>query len=104
MDMTKMKKALRVAFVLSACTLAWTPERVVVATQEEGCSEFEDWRDLNEGENWHQHSSSPPPEQQGRGAEWELIRKRQADGRRHELAPGETLDDHWAHHDPCSGT
>ena len=75
-----------------------------VSIQEEGCSKFENWWDHREGKDWHQHSSSPRPWHQQPQGDWEKTGEPMADGRRHELARWETLDDYWAHHNPCVGT
>lgn len=100
MKMTRSILFVMLAGVLPLASAGEVPTEV--SRQEEGCSGFEDWRDHRAGKDWHQHSSSPRPWDQ-RPGDWEQTDDPRADGRRHELAGGETLDDYWAHHNPCAG-
>lgn len=102
MGLKKTHRWIALVVLAGIGAFAWAgevPAEVVI--QEEGCTTFEDWRDLSEADTWHQHSSSPDPIYQWPG-DWEWVRDLQADGRRHGIVPGRTLADNWAHHIPCS--
>lgn len=75
-----------------------------VTIQETSCTWFEDWVNLGSRRTpeQHQHFEAPMPwEQQGDIYDWDFLGMVKADGRRHLLARGWTLDYGYAHHEPC---
>ena len=101
-----MKTIRRCVVILLVCggVTAWTfgfPSQG--ATQEEDCSLFLDyWEDdFIFDDTYHISDGYGDPEDIWRWGEWELDGAVWADGRKHSLAAGWTLDGSYAHHAPC---